>query len=271
MEQLADIFIELQRHPFSSSGSLISQGGQVGLFAKAALFSAPSRSLGPFDTLRSTLQSIERHQLKMIVSEELRRLAVDNYLTHRWRLQQVPRVAADVLDESFYIKHSDDKGDHIFVDEVFNITDIIDWEFASTESKSLAVSSPCMMWPVGAFYDGSNELSAEEVEFAQIFSRRGREDLAQCVLQGRKHQRLLYFLGAGAVELADFENLFQGLRAAIDRDCKDSFQEWKSTAIITYAGSDQYLQRLLHAEEKHDECTPDSIEATIQALVALRR
>lgn len=29
-------------------------------------------------------------------------------------------------DEKFYLKHTDDKGDHILVDEHFNITDIID-------------------------------------------------------------------------------------------------------------------------------------------------
>jgi hypothetical protein len=216
------------------------------------MFSTPAQSLGPFSTLENALESIEAQQLEMIINGELKTLAFDNYLTHLWRFEHAPRVAADVADQSFYIKHADDKGDHILVDEEFNITGIIDWEFASTESKSLAFSSPCMMWPVGEFYNGSNELSAEEVEFAEIFSRRGRDDLAQCVVRGCKQQRYLYYLGAGVVQPEELENLFEGLRAAFGEGCKDSYRKWKSTAIAAYADNDEYLQRLLRTEEGND-------------------
>ncbi|KAK4442577.1 hypothetical protein QBC34DRAFT_282140, partial [Podospora aff. communis PSN243] len=73
------------------------------------------------------------------------------------------------------LKHYDDKGDHILVDDEYNITGVIDWEFASAEAKELlAFSSPCMMWPVGKFYDGDNSLAEDEVRFAAIFEQRGR-------------------------------------------------------------------------------------------------
>lgn len=49
------------------------------------------------------------------------------------------------------------------MDEEYNITGIIDWEFASAEAKELAFSSPCMMWPVAKFYDGDNALAEDEV------------------------------------------------------------------------------------------------------------
>lgn len=85
---------------------------------------------------------------------------------------------------SFYLKHFDDKGDHILIDEQYNVTGIIDWEFASTESKNLAFSAPCMMWPVGDFYDGKNGISQDELAFAQIFRQHGREDIADIILGG---------------------------------------------------------------------------------------
>jgi hypothetical protein len=94
----------------------------------------------------------------------------------------LPNLLASVTDDKFYLKHADDKGDHILIDEDYNITGISDWEFASTETKSLAFSSPCMMWPVQEYYDGSNDLSREEREFAQMFQRRGREDMAKMIL-----------------------------------------------------------------------------------------
>jgi hypothetical protein len=229
MEQLADIFVELHRHPFPSTGSLISADGQVGPFAQVAMFSTPSLSLGPFDKLETALKSMEEHHFKAMIGGELRTLSPDNMLVHFWRWQQIPRIVSDVADDpSFYLKHPDDKGDHILVDDDYNITGIIDWEFISTENKALAFSSPCMMWPIGKLFDGSNDLSGEEIEFAEIFSRCGGEDLAKCVLRGRKHQRLMSYLGSGGVDPADFEILFQGLREAWEGECRESYQEWRS-------------------------------------------
>jgi len=60
----------------------------------------------------------------------------------------------------FFLKHTDDKGEHILVDDEYNITGIIDWVFASTACKAYAFSSPCMMWPVAAYYEGKNVLFA---------------------------------------------------------------------------------------------------------------
>ncbi|CAI7595683.1 unnamed protein product [Penicillium glandicola] len=40
------------------------------------------------------------------------------------------------------------------------------------------------MWPVAEFYSGSNELSADELRLAAIFREKGREDLANCVIEG---------------------------------------------------------------------------------------
>jgi hypothetical protein len=155
-------------------------------------------------------------------------LATDNYLTHLWRLEHLPSLLASVTDDRFYIKHADDKGDHILIDEDYNITGIIDWEFASTETKNSAFSSPCMMWPVQEYYDGSNDLSREEREFAQMFQRRGREDLAQMILQGRTWQRFLFFLGsAGTHPYDDFEGLFQGLRRSFEGENIGSYEEWR--------------------------------------------
>ncbi len=49
------------------------------------------------------------------------------------------------------------------------------------------------MWPVAAFYDGSNAPADEELLLARVFRERGREDLARYVLDGRKVQRKLLF------------------------------------------------------------------------------
>ena len=248
LEQLADVFLALEKHPFPTTGSIYPSNGsiKVGAFALPPLFESPNTPLGPFDTLESSLRVVFALQRKLIVNGELSSLAIDKYLSHRWREEMIPEVVALHNEAGFFLKHFDDKGDHIMVDEDFNITGIIDWEWASVEPKALAFSSPCMLRPVGDFYDGSNVLSPEEVELASIYERRGRNDMADLVRNGRKMQRLTFFLGGLSEEQKEFETLFQGLRAAWadDGSPPSSYQTWKEEALKKYEGDEQ-LQGLL--------------------------
>lgn len=108
----------------------------------------------------------------------------------------IPRLCANLTtneeEPRFYLKHNDDKSDNLLVDHDARITGIIDWEFASTEVRELAFTSPCMMWPVGDLYNGKNNLSAEELELAGMFQRRGRHGMADIILKCRKWQRFLF-------------------------------------------------------------------------------
>jgi len=104
-----------------------------------------------------------------------------------------------------------------------------------------------MLWPVGAFYAGSNSLSPEEMELAAIFERRGRNDIARLVRDGRKMQRYLFFNGGGVSRSREeFEAMFQGLRAAWAGDDKEpgSYQSWKEEALKKYAGDEQLMHLL---------------------------
>lgn len=60
--------------------------------------------------------------------------AADVFLAHRFRLDVLDRVwkaptATVEEDEKFFLKHADDKGDHIFVNADFDIVGVIDWEW----------------------------------------------------------------------------------------------------------------------------------------------
>ncbi len=217
MEQLADVYLELERHPLQMAGSIVPSDtpGTVGGFAQEPWFETQEKPLGPFTTLQAAYEAVLRQQLQTIRHQEITSLPVENYLAFLWRFRTLPNLVSSSVSSNgpFYLKHYEDKGDHILVDESHNITAIIDWEFASAEAKELAFSSPCMMWPVGKYYDGSNELSEDEVAFAQIFAKRGRKDLYETVLKGRRWQRFAFFLGGGVPhERVEFEALFKGLR-----------------------------------------------------------
>ena len=258
LEQLADIFLALERHPFNSTGSIFpsNKSKKICGFAQSQLFETPDTPLGPFSTLEASLRAILALQMRLIANGELSTLAVDNYLSHCWRVDMIPKVLSLHNSAGFFLKHFDDKGDHILVDEHFNITGIIDWEFASVESKMLAFSSPCMLWPVGDFYAGSNRLSSEEMEFAVMFERRGRADMASLIRTGRKMQRYLFFLAGTSHEREEFEAMFQGLRSAWAEDGSqlESYQTWKDGALKKYAGDTQ----LMHLLRRHvDSSVPE--------------
>jgi hypothetical protein len=179
----------------------------------------------------------------------------DSYLAHRFRLD----LLADLEDslppdkqQQFFLKHPDDKGDHILVDNAFNIVGIIDWEWTQTAPPSEAFSSPCMLWPVDKFYGGSNELAGEELRLAAIFQERGRDDLARYVVDGRKMQRFLFALGPDSSHADEdatvFAHLFAGLRDAFG-DGDDDWQEWRRRAVEKWQDDELLLGLLATAGE----------------------
>ncbi|KAK3383606.1 hypothetical protein B0T24DRAFT_715471 [Lasiosphaeria ovina] len=265
MEGLADVYLELEKHPIPLSGPLVpGTDGQVtvGAFAQVPWFETPEQALGPFGTLEASYTAIVLHHLRMLASLALgNNLLVDNYLTFLWRLSALPQLVADSASRAgpFYLKHCDDKGDHILVDDEHNITGIIDWEFASAEAKELAFSSPCMVWPVGDFYDGSNALAEDEVRFADIFEQRGRGDLGKMVRGGRPWQRYLFFLGGRIPrEMIGLEPLFQGLRKSMpagenNAAAISSYLDWKQGALAGLSKQGAQLLALLRDERAKGE------------------
>jgi len=111
------------------------------------------------------------------------------------------------------------------------------------------------MWPVDEFYRGSNELAADELRLADILRERGRQDLANCVMEGRKVQRFLFAVGPEC-EASDREtlaDLFLGLRRAFsDSDNDEGWELWKSNALEKWEG-DRQLRALLETEQKREQ------------------
>ncbi|KAG6246196.1 hypothetical protein E4U23_004820 [Claviceps purpurea] len=268
VRQLADIMLEIERHPFDRLGSLIfttefssreaRQGAavesqiQVGALADESIFRSGDGGmpLGPFRYSKEALLATVQAHSRMIVAGEIGSAenVVDLLLAYRFRLdvldqmsEQQQTTKAEKGSEQFFLKHMDDKGDHILVNDDFDIVGIVDWEWCKTASKEEAFSSPRMMWPVGAFYDASNELAEEELLLARVFRERGREDLASCVLHGRKVQRWLFALHPLIThgDSKTLASLFVGLKRAFEehdirtdgRGVEDEWETWKAKAL----------------------------------------
>lgn len=113
--------------------------------------------------------------------------AADAYLIYRLLLDRVPEVSPKLPRdaEGFYLKHADDKGDHILVDEQFNIAGIVDWDWAYLSSASLASNSPMLLLPVSDIFRGASSIGEEEKLFAELLEKKGASRLADHVTNGR--------------------------------------------------------------------------------------
>ncbi|KAI3316850.1 hypothetical protein HD806DRAFT_516596 [Xylariaceae sp. AK1471] len=152
MQQLVDIFLEIEKHPFDVMGSILlsrdSTAFEIQGFAHLATYYGGTEGpIGPFHSLLEAARDVVKLYLTMIASGEIgATYPIDVFLVHRFRLDFLDNVGKDVLlSERFFLKHPDDKGDHIFVNEAFDIVGIIDWEWCRTVLKEDAFSLPCMM------------------------------------------------------------------------------------------------------------------------------
>ncbi|CAL5869727.1 uncharacterized protein PFLUO_LOCUS3957 [Penicillium psychrofluorescens] len=252
MQQLVDIFLEIEKHPFQKLGSLVSMADSIDVrgLAHQSLFQMGKGPPGPFFSSLEGSQAMLKSYLPMIASGEIDcSCPLDNYLIHKFHLDNVSTLWEDApSDEKFFLKHPDDKGDHILINDSFDIVGVIDWEWTQTVSKAEAFSSPCMMWPLASFYSGLNELAADELRLAAILQERGHEDLAKCVINGRKVQRFFFGLGpeSSFLSMQELRDMFAGLQQAFDFNY-EGWEQWKSRSVEKWK-DDTLLLSLLKQE-----------------------
>lgn len=263
MNQLADVFIEIHKHPLKSLGSLDCPDSpqHVGGFARESLTDfTPSGEMllaGPFPSIEEYHKYSLRLILDLILREEMYpQQPVDAYLIHRFLLNLVPSIVSHTSqsDQKSYLNHADDKGDHILVDENFNITGIIDWEWAHTMPPEIAFNSPIGLLPVADFYDGANNIGEDESVFARLLEDKGRSELASHVRKGRLQHRFAFCCGYDlAGDWSGFLGVFRGLREAIQVDHGLDWDEWKKVALCRYSEDDALdLLRSRHQTQGSD-------------------
>ena len=259
IKQLAGVYVELSFQPFSRMGSLLADCGRVGLGPIAEEFPADYSGsnpilLGPYRSARENFISRIRQNMKLLVREEIgNERAVGCYLVQRFLLDMVPRVVREpVVGHQFFLKHANDHGDHILVDDEYNITGIIDWECAYTAPWDSAFNSPMMLLVQSDdFPKGAQRLGELEEDFARYLERRhGGQRLAVAVRTGRAHH---FFALCCDFDMPrhweEFLGLFRGLRDAVGVDDGMEWDPWMKAALHRYR-NDIDLLKLKAAEDK---------------------
>jgi hypothetical protein len=147
------------------------------------------------------------------------------------------------------LKHADEKGDQILVDDQFRITGIIDWEWAHTGPKSFVFNSPIVLLPLAEFYNacGGNGLGDEELAYSHLLEKKGHPDLGDIVKKGRLLHRLQFCCGYDHPDWNGYKDIFMGLVNALRNETDSNildFETWKAEALEQY-GADHQLKSLL--------------------------
>ncbi|CAG8948329.1 unnamed protein product [Penicillium salamii] len=254
IDQLADIYIELHAHPFPMMGSLDEIGSKlfIGPFARESLADfgeSGLKMLGPFSSSEQYYNAHLDLILDLIVRQEAyANRPIDAFLIHRYLQENLPTILpyASLDDASFYLKHADEKGDQILVDDQFRITGIIDWEWAHTGPKFSVFNSPIVLLPLAEFYNGNNGLGDEEMTFSHLLEKKGHTDLGDIVRKGRLLHRLQFCCGYDLPDWDGYKDIFMGLVRALHKDGNSNnldYETWKAEAIQRYS-ADRRLKKL---------------------------
>jgi Phosphotransferase enzyme family len=250
LRQLADVYIALKQHPFQEIGCLLDPDDlSVGPVLEESTIDADGGNLcllGPFKSALEYRTTSIKHQIDLILrGESYTDNPVDAYIVHRFILDVIIGSITRNEKGPFFLKHMDDKGDHILVDNDFHIVGIIDWEWAQTTTESEAFAAPLYLLDVNLYYSGSNELSREEVEFASVLSGRNEMGLAECVYGGRVAHRFAHCVGGDTGNTESLPNHFMGLRSALRRNKPhETWEQWRESALLKYK-KDEGLQNLI--------------------------
>ena len=113
---LADILIELGKHPFPKAGSLYLQSSRLEVSAAASDRFLVLTPTGPFVTSTDYYAAFAEQYLELIADGQLyTEYPVNAYLVYRFLKDNATQLVSqeeNQMTERFYLKHVDDKGDH---------------------------------------------------------------------------------------------------------------------------------------------------------------
>ncbi|KAI5862168.1 hypothetical protein GGS23DRAFT_605791 [Durotheca rogersii] len=231
--QYAEILIAISRLSREQACSLLTHGEET---REGAIASNRFLSLGkhgPFADPLEYFTSIADLHLDLIADGQLYpEYPKEAYLFYRLlRDRAAPTLAAATASTGgFFLKHVDDKGDHLLVDENYNITAVIDWQFARFVPACEAFGPSLFTADLSNLYSPLAELSADDRLLAESLRRRGREDIAEFASESELARRFHFGLASGlsrsealgmiraVLSLLDGEASEEGLREWIEKE-----------------------------------------------------
>lgn len=179
IEQLADILVEISKNPLPLVGSLVMKNDEVDVSAVASNRFVALNTYGPFKSTLDYVISIIDQYLDLIADEQLHHEhPLEAFLFYHFLRQNTDTLVASDTPGQFFLKHVDDKGDHLLVDEEFNVTGIIDWQFARTVPAAEAFGPSYVTADLMYLYSSNTGVTDDDRVLAKALKDRGADMFA---------------------------------------------------------------------------------------------
>ncbi|RSL90896.1 hypothetical protein CEP52_014413 [Fusarium oligoseptatum] len=198
--QYARILIEISHHPRTQAFSFFPSDGMMRQGPIASNRDHRLEQHGPFHTSDDYFTSIAEHQMHLVADGQLYpEHAKEAFLFYRLLRDRVAPVLANTPPGfgPFYLKHADDLGDHLLVDKDYNITAVIDWQYARFVPASEAFGPSLFTANLGNLHGGVAGLCADDKLLSTCLRRQGSEDLADMMRGSELARRFHHGLSSG--------------------------------------------------------------------------
>ncbi|KAI1744429.1 hypothetical protein F4680DRAFT_224281 [Xylaria scruposa] len=245
LHQWAGVLCSLEKQPFDKVGSLqFNADGEVGLGPIASDRTGTLPCIGPYENANEYYSSWAKAYIELIVDGQLfSSFPADAYLMFRHLEEQVKAGHwlgkwQDLHSGPFFLKHMDDKGDHILIDDDFQITGIIDWTFARTVPAYEAFGPSLMSANTTDLFNGNPGLSEEDKALEQGVRDHGA---LHCYFESDDMRRFLFGLGVGlGLTKREAFNVFGALVATFEGAVPEQ-EEWLETNLSKRIDDPQLL------------------------------
>jgi hypothetical protein len=261
---LARILRILSEHPFEKIGSLTyDSSGEICVGHIVGDRTGTLPPLGPFSNAVDYYVSWAEIYLNFIRERQLfSSYAVDAYLIYKYIVKLAAEGRFNCLEKDldsgpFFLKHMDDKGDHIMVDEEFNIVGLIDWSFARTVPIYEAFGPSLVSADMSSIYSGIAGLGDQD-KALQYALQSESQHLGRFAAAPDLIRRLSFGLGTGMnFTWKEALDVFQGMVNTIDETSQVfNWEKWRITHISQFS-NDHTLQQLAESAVNGEKSKPE--------------
>ncbi|KAM0424987.1 hypothetical protein ACHAPT_009788 [Fusarium lateritium] len=227
--QYARILNEISRHPRTQAFSFASNDGAIKLSAIASNRDRTLEQHGPFHTAAHYFTSIAEQHLRLIADGQLYpEYPKEAFVFYRMLRDRVaPLLSATCLGfGDFYLKHADDTGGHLLVDKNYNITAVIDWQYARFVPAREAFGPSLFTANLGNLHRGVAGLCADDKLLSTCLRRQGRGDIADLV-RGRELARRFHFGLSSGLDKRGVSRMIRAVLCLLDGEApKAGVRAW---------------------------------------------
>ena len=169
--QVANCMSELRRVPKTQAGSLLHRHDDFEMGPIASDRFARLGKHGPYSQQLDYFESIAEQHMELIADGQLHpEYPKEAFLFYHLLRHRAAPILAKQMErfDGFFLKHVDDKGDHLLVDADYNLTGIVDWQFARFVPACEAFGPSLITADVGSLYSSAISLSVDDKQLLNL-------------------------------------------------------------------------------------------------------